>query len=191
MVIGYERLNQLIAVSAAESKDAVNSLFVVKCGEIEVSFTNYVKSQVHLNISADLMGLPMSFYVDTLRYMDGLAGCRGHALTILRQFYVDMSGFLIKNPVDVKMNLIVDCGFGCTEVFYRLPDVKNQVLGIIDNGGVEGVRSFKYPEIIDNIDNVSDLKEKINSYSVAAVLLKEIAETKGDEVHRVRIEGGF
>lgn len=187
-MLQYERFNQLVAVAMSRTKDSVESRFVVSSRNLEVAFSEYVKSQIHLNISAELCNLPIALYVDTLRFIDGVKGCKNSALKVLRQFYLDMSGFLIKNPDNINLHVAVDCELGIPVINYDYPMVKEQLLGFSTSAD-RGLLDSDFVEIIDYVDNINDLNEKIDSYTVAAILLKECEPLKDEGIRKICIGG--
>lgn len=187
-MLRYERFNQLIAVAMARTKESVESRFVVSSRDLEVTFMEYVKSQVHLNISADLCSLPMSLYVDTMKFADGVAGCKDSALKVLHRFYLDMAGFLVKNPNNIKLHVAIDCELGIPEVKYDYCSIKEQLLKLSTSADVGTVDSGLV-QIIDYVDNTSDLKLKIDSYAIASILLKECDGAGSGGIRKVCIGG--
>lgn len=184
-MIGYERFNQVIAVSAAD-KDSINHRLVVKCRQFTVSYSNYVKSQVHLNISHDLGGLSLSTFVEALWYLKGKEEYRSSALKVLKQFYLDMAKFLIKNPIEIRLHVVIDVDIGCTEAVYNLASVQNEITRLCSGDYGQDLSKCNYSEIIDYVDDANDLLYKKCSYSVAAVLLNEIKIARQQEIRKVR-----
>lgn len=188
-MVGYARFNQLIAVSAAKSKDSVDKRFYVTRTDLSVRFSDYVKSQVHLNISSDLCNQPLSVYVNAYRFITGRLESRDSALTALGQFYSDMANFLIKNPFDVNLHIIIDCDVTPFNGSYDINEVKSVILRAVHDSSDAALRNFEFAGIIDHVDSLSDLTNKINSYSTAAVLLRETEFVKKGQTRQIIIGG--
>lgn len=195
----YERIAQLVAVSAISKSGSIGNVqdktlnrLRVQPQELTIKFSEYVKSQVHLNIVADLYDRSISEYAKTLSYLNGDVVYSEEAEKVLGYFYQDMANFLINNPDDVKLNLIVDAEFRSSEVV-DLSVVKNSLLHVLneakevssllsskdgDNSFVidkfirEQIDSFDYAIVINAIDNREEALDKIDNYTLAACLLK-------------------
>lgn len=177
-MLGFERINHLIAV-AAVAKQGFSSFLSLKDVKIEVGFTDYVKSQVHLNVSDDLYGRPLHDYADSLRYLrNGLEKYYPAAKKTLRYFYSDMADFLINNAYNVELNLVVDNTLGLPVRKFSLSDVSNRLRFIADSVSADDVREFEYAEILDFVNDREDLLTKLGSYSMAAILKKASESTE-------------
>lgn len=169
-MLGYERIGQLVAVSAT-SKTTID--LSINKEEISISFLDYVRSQVHLNIADDLYHRPFHEYADTLRYLtNGYSMYLETAQKVLRYFYSDMASFLIRNPYNVKMFVCVNAELDLPETKIDVVKVKKDLQEMASADSVEELASFAYPEILDFVKSKDDLLAKIDSYSVAAVLNK-------------------
>lgn len=185
-MIGYERFNQLLAVAAANSKDTVNQLLVVKRKELTVSFSNYVKSQVHLNISGDLGGYCLGVFVEALHYLNHQGGSKESALLVLKQFYSDMANFLIKNPNRVKLHVVVDADIGCEEAHYDIGATEKAILDLCSMNSDDNFSGNDFSEIIDYAEDAEDLRTKSSNYAIAAVLLNEAEYAQRGNIRKVR-----
>lgn len=185
-MIGYERIGQLIAVSAI--KAGAISEFEVKPSTLGVSFENYVKSQVHLNLANNLYGRPLFYYVNSLRFLQTKnPKYRKDTESVLRFFYQDLAHFLIKNTSNVILELDVNVPLDLTVVSYDLAQIKRDALAILDNVSYDAISEFEFADIFDFAKSVDDAVAKMDSYALASVLLKE-SESK--ELHLLNFEGG-
>lgn len=167
-MVGYERIGQLVAVSAT-LKTSVDLSVANK--ELDIDFLNYVKSQVHLNISDDLYHRPFREYIDALRFLTkGYEMYQCSAEKVLRYFYSDMAGFLIKNPNNVKLCIRVGNQLPLPVARFSLTEVKRELEELASVDSVEALESSQYPEILDAVKSKEDLLTKLDSYAVAAVL---------------------
>lgn len=187
----YERIAQLIALAAVDehSAPAIQQLKIsgtIKNSQGEdvqrgllVSFSNYVRSQIHLCIIEDLFNRNLFEYAGALKYIHGFKAYRKEACQVLRYFYQDMSKFLIKNPENIFLKVIVDVDFPAESI--NILQVKNQFTELMshrsDDSFFERISKFRYASIIDYSGGRHDPLTKIDSYVVAAVL-QEQAESK-------------
>lgn len=167
-MIGYERIGQLVAVSAT-LKTSVDLSVANK--EMSVDFLNYVKSQVHLNISDDLYHRPFREYVDAFRFLTkGYEMYQHSAEKVLRYFYSDMAGFLIRNPTNVELKISIGDELPLPITKFGIDSVKQELRKLASVDSVEALESSQYPEILDVVKSKEDLLVKLDSYAVAAVL---------------------
>lgn len=192
--IGFERVDHLIALSALPKRNLLWTNYPISEHVLNLKFSNYVKSQVHLNVVDDLCGRSLSSCVNALRYLKGSTQYHSYAIKALRNFYSDMSRFLINNPKDVVLNIDVDVDLGLPVHFYSLSDVKKEIKEITVLGSdsdTEKLREFlnssKYANVIDFSDG-SDILVKLNSYSIAAILDRE-AKNNLEDLAVVKIGG--
>lgn len=204
MILGFERLDHLVAVSAIKEYVKRSNFLIPEC-TIEVHFSDYVKSQVHLNVSADLYNRPLSIYVNSLRYLEKkkakYAEC---AQEVLRYFYNDLAQFLINNTNNVVLHPKVDCDFSLEKHRYSLDEVKKELLKMFQERSLETLQCSEFSEIIDYIEGVrfpgntdslesevddgsgicNEVTRKLDSYAVASILL---IESKSERLSIVEI----
>lgn len=68
MELRYERIAQFVALSAVGSIDDYTAIHSVE-GSIRIKFSEYVKSQIHLNVVYGLYGRSLHDYVETLYFL--------------------------------------------------------------------------------------------------------------------------
>lgn len=187
----YERIAQLIAVSAINRNDSIIDRFSVK-GIVDgmssdgipekriliVKFSSYVKSQIHLCIVSDLYGRSILDYVDAAKYLNGYKAYVKSAERVLHYFYEDMSRFLINNPYNLVFQVLVDVDFPSINVDVKtVKEEFESLLGSVDTDRLYlEMATFRYSFIIDNLDNtrsLDDARAKIDSYVVAAILKEQ------------------
>ncbi|MEY8333109.1 hypothetical protein AALB53_08395 [Lachnospiraceae bacterium 47-T17] len=187
----YERIAQLVTISALNKESSAMAGFILQLKvserQICIKFSDYVKSQVHLNISYSLYDRHISEYVKSLYFIQGDEKYRSDAEKVLRYFYADMSNFLINNPVRVDMTIIVDADLG-EEVVIDPEDVEMELLKILDSANSPDlpklIGKFLYSDIFDSVDDLEDAKAKSASYALAAIL-GEYAEN--EKLSKVRL----
>jgi hypothetical protein len=107
-----------------------------------------------------------------------------------------MAKFLVNNENDIQLRILIDVDLGIPESVYDFDEVKSKISSMVEcvtNGG-EGLEdifaqmeSFEYADIFNECDSAADIEKKINSYTTAAVLMKE---GKADSLQKVVIAGG-
>lgn len=177
----FERIAQLIAIGAVERGSTPLSLLSIKEQTLRVRFSDYVKSQIHLNIVQDFYGRGINEYVEALLFLNGDPEYRSSVENVLRYFYLDMSKFLINNSENVTLVIIIDTDLlHLPEKSINLEQIKADfldVLAAISGGGEADVlRKFKYSFIFDDVMDADDAAMKADSYALAAVLSQSASE---------------
>ena len=181
----YERLGQLVAVSAIQTGHA--GILDLPNVEIDVDYEDYVRSQVHLNLVTGLYGRTLGQYVNALRYCAGKEpGCRDNALEVLRYFYSDMAYFLIKNSNNIKFSATVKTSLDIPDIYYDYQKVQSDLLEVAENVTVETLRQYQFSWVFDYVDSMEDLKTKIDSYTMAVILMHE---SRTASLQRVEVGG--
>lgn len=193
-ILKFERLSHLVAISALDTTDlclpSIDSEGTIFC----VSFTDYVKSQLHLNFISTLFDRDLGIYKRALDFLNGDTQYLGDAKCALRYFYTDISRFLINNKNNVVTRISVDADLIDTaEQRYDLEDVKSELLGFLAKVDmipftdlVHEVSDFKYATIFDDALSVEDIIDKIDSYCLAVVLKIQAA---APELEKICLEG--
>lgn len=185
MEMEYERLGQLVAVSAIQPGHA--GILDLPNVEIDVDYEDYVRSQVHLNLVTGLYGRTLGQYVNALRYCVGKEpGCRDNALEVLRYFYSDMAYFLIKNSNNIKFSATVKTSLDIPDIYYDYQKVQSDLLEVAENVTVETLRQYQFSWVFDYVDSMEDLKTKIDSYTMAVILMHE---SRTASLQRVEVGG--
>lgn len=181
----YERLAQLVAISAINKDTRSISELCIKEQCLQIRFSDYVKSQVHLNIVEDLCHRNISEYAKALYYLQGHGAYIKQALQVLRYFYYDMSKFLINNSYNVMLDLVVDFQLEEKEIDF-LP-IKQDYLHVVENPqDLNALRSFKYAWIIDEVCDKEDALVKADSYVLAAILQEF---SKSEQIYKLKLRG--
>lgn len=187
----YERIAQLVTISALNRESSVMRSFMgqLKLSQraITIKFSDYVKSQIHLNISYNLYGRHISQYVKASYFIDGDKRYYDEVVAVLRYFYHDMANFLINNPDCIDMTVIVDTDVG-EDFPVDLGDIQGKFLDVISHATSEDLPSvidaFEYGSVFDYVEDIDDARNKARSYSLAAVL-KRCEAAEG--VYKVRL----
>lgn len=185
----YERLNQLLLVADwrrdFSSEELISSVQIPE-GEYLICFSDYVKSQVHLNIVSKLYSRSLAEYVQAFYYLQGEKEFLPEALRVLKYFYLDMAFFLINNPVNVSLYIEVDVELGRDKTV-DIWDIEEQLresnLISIANKitSVEQLSEFEQ-EISKIITSVSDLESKPNNYILAFALMKAAKSKENEKI---------
>lgn len=173
--VSFERMAQIVAISVF-GKDSKFSQYNLKTNKVKFTFSEYVKSQIHLNVVSGLYGRSLGDYVKTLQFINGAAEHKEVARKVLNFFYTDISNFLINNTADILATIIIDCEFDDLKIKYDLEkevaDVSTS-FDLVQNKEV-AIQDWEYSDIFDIIVNVEDFKKKMNSYTLARLLLHAI-----------------
>lgn len=185
-MLQFERFGSLIVVAVSEKQSSLVRICAVSERELDVNFSEYVKSQIHLNIVSNFDGPSLSDYIATLKLIESGVELQSDSVT-LRRFYWDMAKFLINNPSNIKFNLDVDAPVADTKLVYSLEQVKQQLINLVNGlAGSVDLAKLPYAVIIDEIDSVDDLKNKIDSYAAAAVLLEQLKNKNTRAIQIIR-----
>lgn len=171
----YERIAQVIAVAAVGDTNRGISQYYIEPCELKVKFTEYVKSQVHLNIVHGLYGRTLREYVEALWFLNGRTSCQNSAMQVLRYFYSDVACFLIHNKYTIDFVLEVDTNlFKCQRVNLDVDVLAAELEKDLDAvlSGQLPIQQWKYASLLDVVDDVADLKEKTKNYALAFELQK-------------------
>ena len=173
MELHYERIAQVIALSAVGDTDLSISSRYIKEGKIKIKFSEYVKSQVHLNIVHGLYGRSLKEYVETLYFLQGKTSKRATALKVLKYFYEDAARFLINNKDNIHLELVVDTeNFELPKQMLSIAALKTNLLQEFEKvlAGKISLNDWKYSAILDSVKDAGDMQKKAESYALAYAL---------------------
>lgn len=178
-ILRFERLNQIITISAVRIDNRVLERITVRDNLI-INFSDYVKSQLHLNLVTDFFGRDIVSYYNAYQYIMGDKTHYRDCLKVIKFFYTDMANFLCNNPDPVDLSLIIDIdGFKSLDLENGKNIVKEELLSIlsIDNSKdlFDKIKSSEYSFIIDYADDKDDLEKKINNYSLAGFIFNSLS----------------
>lgn len=141
--VGYDRMLGILVISHAKLRTLKKGIAISEGTELEVSFYDYVKSQMYLNtVSVFYKNNQRNIfdYSDAYEYLhDKIPEKRDKALLVLTYFYQDMADFLIYNPSSVKLTLKVDSDgeqkngefspldLGLDSIVIRLSEIKDSI----------------------------------------------------------------
>lgn len=174
----YERIANLIAVAASHRESDFNNLFIEPSRNIVyiVKFSDYVKSQIHLNIVSRLFVRQFTAYKSVYDSLEGKVMDRENFELVLQYFYEDLSNFLIYNPYNIKLVVKVDVEAPWLQgVHYNFTETQRSLLDLLKCRNnfeqlLELMGDNTAFEIIDTTLGAEDLDSKIDSYTVAAIL---------------------
>ena len=186
-VIGFERVGHLLSIAATKSKSLnLQDLMLDAQGVIfSVSFSDYVKSQIHLNLVTSLFARDIYEYKYALDFIKGHAPHSATVDKILIYFYTDMLHFLESNEFDCNLEVINDVeGLSKSELKYdvvvsEFKEFYQQLRNLDFEGTYELLKDSKFAEIIDYMDNIEAVEKKPNSFFTIAYLMLLIREVEG------------
>lgn len=175
----FERIAQIITVAALGSSSDSIAKYYVQSGSLKIRFSEYVKSQVHLNVVHGLFGRQLKEYVETLWFLNGHMVYRDVAKNVLRYFYSDLSDFLVNNCNAIDLSVVVDTNyFGCPSIHVDLEklreDFQKESSSIV-RGDIK-LKNWRFAKALDYAKDYEDLKMKAGSYAFA-VLLKDYSKS--------------
>lgn len=178
MELHYERIALLIALSAVGSTDECIASRSVE-GPIKIKFSEYVKSQVHLNVVYGLYRRSLHEYVETLYFLNGKTSKRKSAMKVLEYYYKDATNFLINNKKNVQLTLEVDTeNFNLPRQIVSVPQLRANLLQGFEEvlSNRKPLSEWEYACNLDSVEDVDDVRRKADSYALAFKLQKEYAE---------------
>lgn len=178
-ILKFERLNQIVTISSVRIDNRILDRLLVT-DELYIRFSDYVKSQLHLNLVSDLYHRDVGEYFNAYQYIAGNEGYYKDCLHVVHYFYHDIAHFLINNLDNVKIELVVDApGIVSLDLEEGSQIARKELQRIIDSVDsdnlIETIEKSDYAFLLDYVENTDDLKVKLSSYSVAAFILKSLS----------------
>lgn len=171
MMVGYNRMSQLIVLASSQREPAIVSRFSLPGQPLLLSFQQYVYSQLQYQLGRG----DLSQFVYTRRFIQGDKQYRKEAMTTLWQFYNDVGLFLVNNPSNCRVSVETDCDFDIPSLDLRPESVREELLLVTqaDNNEqrLERIKGFVYPDIFDLCLGSEDLKQKLDSYTTVCCVL--------------------
>lgn len=203
--IPYERLDNLIVIAMKKGNHIRAKYEIVSPDDMvyEVTFTDYVKSQVHLNIVSNVFNRNGSPYWNVYRSLNGANVSKDDYKCVLKLFYSDMRDFLIYNDSNIRLKVLVDyCPFKSTSASYYYCDVMNSLQNLIEeakssfDASVHAFAEDPIYKIFKYCDDANLFNDKKDSYTTAAILESVLGRSwdgQNDEqgIYKINIEGGF
>lgn len=191
MIIPYYRFDQIILVSALKSE---NNNIYVKSSSLSFKFSEYVKSQLHLNVVTDLYNRSIMDYAYAYSYLGGDYTKESYAIKVLEYFYNDLTYFLINNKFDIKSEVDVDIEFSSikSKTVNRF-EVEKVIVAFINDYGnytaeetIKLVEKYNYLKILQDI-SPTNYSEKPNSSIIASILKAELESVEA--LNKIKIIG--
>lgn len=159
-------MNQILIVSFSGSNRKILSEFCVHEKELLIDFSEYVKSQLHVNIVTDLKGRNITDYLNVYKFLNNEMFYTHSMLVVLRYFYDDIANFLINNPANVKVTLKINnpildglseiAGMGTLDRVYEM-DESQKVRKVTNVTGFTGFNTIR--EFLQKLINCSDFEK--------------------------------
>lgn len=185
-IIRFERVGHLLSVAASKSNGLdLKDLMLDTQGVIfSISFSDYVKSQIHLNLVTRLFSRDIRDYKYALDYISGQVPFNETVKEILIYFYTDMLHFLEINEYDCNLELVndvqmpINCNLDFASVSAEFQEFYTQLQSLDFDNTYELLKSSKFAEIIDYMDSIKAVEERLNSFTTIAYLMLLIREVK-------------
>lgn len=178
-ILKFERLNQIITISSVRIDNRILDRLLVT-DELYIQFSDYVKSQLHLNLVSDLYHRDVGEYFNAYQYLIGDESHIKDCLRVVRYFYHDIAHFLINNLDSVEIELVIDAP-GITSLDLKEGSLVarqelQRIMNSVDSDNlIETIEKSDYAFLLDYVEDFDDLKVKLSSYSVAAFILKSLS----------------
>lgn len=189
-VLRFERMAQLITVAASKQNHlSLNDLMLNNSNVIfSVTFSDYVKSQIHLNIVSGLFGRSILEYKYTLDYLQGKVPLSKDVKNVLIYYYTDMLNFLANNEYDCNLKVTNDIPelqdiTSCVvidKVEKQFRQFITEVQQTVDSFDelYNVVSAVDFAEVIDYLDGIIDLTAKFYSVPTMIYLIMLLKEIK-------------
>lgn len=157
MIIPFQQMNIFIINSF---KPLYGHIF--DNDNINITFTNYIKSQIHLNIVTDLYGRDLKIYRESLRYIKGDDECFASFCKTLKFFYSDIARMILNN-INKDIHICIDVDITRDTILRKETiDLKN------------------YQTLIDNVlsGEANTIEEMLILKQLNRFTLKQLSELK-------------
>lgn len=189
MVATCNKLLQIIMVAHTPQK-CLDSNISVKSKSLQVTYSSYVKSQIHLNVISayyDENKRAIYEYFNADKFLEGDLSYREDAIKVLMYLYEDMSGFLLHNLDDINFNLNIDAQLNLPIVTESFNKVRHDLLKICkiaaQEAGLEvSTRLTSLPEWNDISSKNYDLFKLMDSFICPGIF---------DEIQLVSTENDY
>lgn len=172
MRVPYYNFNHILLIASQdrftpEGKARIKS-FSIHTQDIELYFSDYVKSQVHCNITEDLFKRNRDIYIRLYR---GDTQCLD---TVKNYFITDIKRFLLCNDSNIKLNLIYDFDSNTNLVdISAVEKIKTEINNILMD---QESNKEMLVWLCHNCADLSDVKSKVDNYATAYYLETEMEE---------------
>lgn len=155
--------------------------------EPQITFTNYVKSQLHANIVSDLFDRSILAYDGAYKYLNGDKEKVNDFKTVLRWYYTDLSNFIFKSIETLGEDFSVFRGSNIPNADIELKEIsitkiKGDLANIFEKRIPVQGEEFNYFEYLSelNFQAKSDLKS--SNILAEALVMKFMASQKNIEL---------
>lgn len=175
--IPYERVSHLLAIAKQYQIFQID----IDCSEpMCLRFSDYVKSQIHLNFVSDFFDrsiIPYKKVFDSLS--GGLCGEQDY-LKVLQFFYTDLSLFFLNCDYEIPLTFEVDVAMNIPEHVVDFGNTRMQLAGILsvrpnsfESALTTVTRYDEFMTLFDKIQNFGNLQTRLNNYTMSAILLNK------------------
>jgi hypothetical protein len=176
LIVTYERVDHLLAIASAKLSEQLDIngeeyLYVVP-------FSDYIKSQIHLNVTNRLYNRDSRLYKAAYDYLIGESTNAESLNPILEFFYSDMKDFLLHNKYNIRLELDINVEVPDTKkVSYNYGDIRTELLCTANenfsdfNDARLWLKKHHYAEnVMQYVNSNTELFNKIDSYTAIAIL---------------------
>lgn len=172
----YDRMDHIIALSAGHCQ---TFLTVSPSNILKIRYSEYVKSQLHLNIVNQLFDRPVELYKQAYDYLCGNKVYHKAAGEVLTYFYKDIINFLYYNKYNVKVELITDINSDGKKYFCDYQKYKDSLTDLANRTFSDFHEILEYVQenksiskVCDYVTRIENIPERIDSFTAIAILTK-------------------
>ena len=178
MELTYNRVLQLLVIAYSNSKNIASKIHVKK-QPITLRFSDYVKSQLHLNVISGYYAVSKKRniyeYEYAMEFLEGDSSQLQAARRVLSYFYEDMSSFLIKNNEEIQLSIIVDVDLRIASEQVMFDGAKQQLLGVLgaavsQNNSIQDVLTEHSQRLLKDVPKYTSILESVKQFEYADIL---------------------
>lgn len=187
--VPYERVSHFLAIA----KKFNIFHYDIDCSEpMCIKFSDYVKSQIHLNFVSDFFDRSILPYKRVFDSFEGEICDNTEYLKVLRYFYDDLGRFYVNCSYDIPLTFDIDVAMGIESVSVDFSKVREKLLKLtqtkpssFESALTTAVEYAEFMPLFDKISEFDDMSGHINNYAMAVILANEKYRDRIIHVERV------
>ena len=187
--VPYERVSHFLVIA----KKFNIFHYDIDCSEpMCIKFSDYVKSQIHLNFVSDFFDRSILPYKKVYDSFFGNICDKTEYLKVLRYFYDDLRRFYVNCSYDIPLTFDVDVEMGIERVSVdfsivrdRLQELTQAKPSSFESALTTAVEYEEFMSLFDRISKFDDMTEHLNNYAMAVILANEMYRDRIIHVERV------
>lgn len=187
--VPYERVSHFLAIA----KKFNIFHYDIDCSEpMCIKFSDYVKSQIHLNFVSDFFDRSILPYKRVFDSFEGEICDNTEYLKVLRYFYDDLGRFYVNCSYDIPLTFDIDVAMDIESVSVDFSKVREKLLKLtqtkpssFESALTTAVEYAEFMPLFDKISEFDDMSGRINNYAMAVILANEKYRDRIIRVERV------